>query len=84
MMQAASYKTVANWNIVLRKFECFQHPNLSVQCGKRPLPRVLEVYPCAKEQITAFGVENWDVSQLKQLPIHPFFSNPETCSIVEM
>ena len=33
MMQAASYKTVANWNIVLRKFECFQHPNLSVSVG---------------------------------------------------
>ncbi|KAI2488670.1 hypothetical protein MHU86_6071 [Fragilaria crotonensis] len=25
---------------------------------KRPLPRVLEVFPCAKEQIVAFGVEN--------------------------
>jgi hypothetical protein len=58
MKQATFYKTTAKWNIVYRKFEAFPHTNLYVQCGKRPLPRLLEVYPCAKEQIVAFGIKN--------------------------
>ena len=56
--QATFYKTVAQWNIVFRKLECFPHPNLYVQCGKRPLPRLLEIYPDAKEQILSFGMKN--------------------------
>jgi hypothetical protein len=58
MKQASFYKTVSNWNIAFRKYESFPHPNLSVQCGKQPLPRLLEVYPCAKEQIVSFGLKN--------------------------
>jgi hypothetical protein len=58
MYQATFYKTVAQWNMVFRKFECFPHPNPYVQCGKRPLPRLLEIYPNAKDQIVAFGVKN--------------------------
>ena len=56
MKQATFY--IAKWYIVFRKFEAFPHPNLFVQCGKRPLPRLLEAYPCAKEQIVAFGIKN--------------------------
>ncbi len=58
VLQATFYKTVAQWNIIFRKFECFPHPNPYVQCGKRPLPRLLEIFPDAKEQIVAFGVRN--------------------------
>ena len=38
MNQATFFKTLAQWNIVFRKFECFPHPNPYVQSGKRPLP----------------------------------------------
>jgi hypothetical protein len=58
MKQASFYKTVSNWNIAFRKYKSFPHPNLSVQSGKQPLPRLLEVYPCAKEQIVSFGLKN--------------------------
>ena len=44
--------------MVFRKFECFPHPNPYVQCGKRPLPRLLEIFPDAKDQIVAYGVKN--------------------------
>ena len=40
------------------KFEFIPHPNPQVQCGKRPLPRLLEVFPDAKDQIVAFGIKN--------------------------
>ena len=43
---------------MFRRFECFLHPNLYVQCGKRPLPQLLEVYPDAKDQIVSFGIKN--------------------------
>jgi hypothetical protein len=57
--QATFYKTfLAQWNIVFRKFECFPLPNPYVQCGKRPLPRLLEIFPDTKDQIVAFGVTN--------------------------
>ncbi|KAI2493715.1 hypothetical protein MHU86_20819 [Fragilaria crotonensis] len=56
--QATFYKTVAQWNMGFRELECFPHPNLYVQCGKRPLPRLLEIYPDAKEQILSFGMKN--------------------------
>jgi hypothetical protein len=58
MHQATFYKTVAQWNMVFRKLECFPHPNPYVQCGKRPLPRLLEIIPDAKDEIVAFGVKN--------------------------
>ena len=58
MNQATFYKTIAQWNMIFRKFECFPHPNPYVQCGKRPLPRLLEIFPDAKEQIVGFGVKN--------------------------
>ena len=58
MKQATFYKTIARRNVIFRKkFEAFLHPNLYVQCGKQPLPRLLEVYPCAKEQMVAFRVK---------------------------
>ena len=56
--QALFYKTVTIWNHVFRKFECIPHPNPLVQCGKQPLPRLLEIFPDTKEQIVAFGVRN--------------------------
>jgi hypothetical protein len=56
--QATIFKTVANWNKVFRKFECFPHPNPYVQCGKRVLPKLLELYPDAKEQIVSFSIKN--------------------------
>ena len=43
---------------MFRKYECFPYPNLNIQCGKQALPRLLEVYPCAKEQIVSFGLKN--------------------------
>jgi hypothetical protein len=58
LVQATFFKTIANWNKVFRKFECFPHPNPYVQCGKRPMPRLLEVFPNAKDQIIAFGIKN--------------------------
>ena len=58
LVQATFYKTIANWNKVFRKFECFPHPNPYVQCGKRPMPRLLEVFPDAKDQIIAYGIKN--------------------------
>ena len=56
--QAKFYKTIANWNKIFRKFESFAHPNPLVRCGKRPMPRLLEVFPDAKDQIVTFGVRN--------------------------
>ena len=31
---------------------------MSLQCGKQPLPRVLEIFPDAKEQKNAFAIKN--------------------------
>jgi hypothetical protein len=58
--QATFSKTIANWNTVFRKFECFPHPNnpYYVQCGKHPLPRLLKLNPNAKDQIVSFGIKN--------------------------
>ena len=58
MHQATFFKTVAQWNIVFRMLECFPHPNPYIQCGKRPLPRLLEIFPNAKDQIVAFRIRN--------------------------
>ncbi|KAI2493982.1 hypothetical protein MHU86_20556 [Fragilaria crotonensis] len=58
LRQATFFKTVANWNKVFRQFEGFPHPNPYVQCGKRPLPRLLELFPDAKDQIVSFGIKN--------------------------
>jgi hypothetical protein len=70
MKQATFYKTVAQWNIVFRKFKSFPHPNPYVQCGKRPLPRLLEIYPDAKDQIVSFGVKN--LAKLTIESVHDF------------
>ena len=56
--QATFFKTVANWNKVFRRRESFPHPNPYVQCGKRPLPPLLEIFPDAKDQIVSFGIKN--------------------------
>jgi hypothetical protein len=58
MSQATCYKTVAAWNMTDRQFEGFPHPNPYVQCRKCPLPRLLEVYPDAKDQIASFAIKN--------------------------
>ena len=58
MLQARSYKTVAAWNMTYRQVEGFPHPNPYIQCGKRPLPRLLEVFPDAKDQIVSFALKN--------------------------
>jgi hypothetical protein len=65
--QATYFKTVANWNKAFRKFECFPHPNPYVQCGKRPLPRLLEAYPDAKEQIVSYGLGNLAMLTIESL-----------------
>jgi len=65
--QASCSKTIANWNIVFRKLECFPHPNLFVQCGKRPLPRLLEMFPDAKGQIIAYAVKNLATLSIESL-----------------
>jgi hypothetical protein len=70
MNQASFYKTVAMSNQVFRKFECFQHPNPYVQCGKRPLPRLLEVFPDAKDQIIAFGITNLAMLTIEKVHNH--------------
>ena len=58
MMQGTCYKTVAAWNMIFRQGEVFPHPNPYVQCGKRPLPKLLEVFPDAKDQIVSYAVKN--------------------------
>ena len=57
MTQATFFKTVAGWKAVFRNLESFPHPKLCVQCGKGPLPRLLEIHPDAKDQITSLGVK---------------------------
>jgi hypothetical protein len=57
MTQATFFKTVAGWKAVYRNLESFPHPKLCVQCGKGPLPRLLEIHPDAKDQITSLGVK---------------------------
>ena len=58
LKQATFFKTVANWNKIFRKCECFPHLNPYVQCGKRPLPKLLELHPDAKDQIASYGIKN--------------------------
>jgi hypothetical protein len=58
MQQATFYRTLAKWNIIYHKLENSPHPNAYVQCGKRPLPQLLERIPDAKDQIVAFGVKS--------------------------
>ena len=71
MTQATFFKTFAEWNAVFRNLESFPHPNLYVQCGKRPLPCLLEIYPDAKDQIISFGVENLAALTIEE-GIHDF------------
>jgi hypothetical protein len=58
LYQATLFKAIAKWNKIFRKFESFPHPNPYVKCGKRPLPKLLEAFSVAKDQIVAFGVKN--------------------------
>jgi hypothetical protein len=58
LQQAAFCRTIAEWNKIYWKLECFPHPYAYVQCGKRTLPQLLETFPNAKEQIVAFGMRN--------------------------
>jgi hypothetical protein len=34
----------------------FPHPNPYVQCGKRPMPGLLEAFPSANDDMVAFAV----------------------------
>jgi hypothetical protein len=70
MLQARSYKTVAVWNMTYRQFEGFPHPNPYIQCGKRPLPRLFEVFPDAKDQIVSFALKN--LAKLTIEGVHDF------------
>jgi hypothetical protein len=70
MLQARSYKTVAAWNMTYRQVEGFPHPNPYIQCGKRPLPRLLEVFPDAKDQIVSFALKN--LAKLTIEGVHDF------------
>jgi hypothetical protein len=70
LQQATFYSTIAESNKIYRKLECFPHPNAYVQCGKRPLPQLLETFPNAKEQIVAFGVR--DLTTLTIEGVHDF------------
>ena len=58
MNQATFYKTISEWHGVYRTLEAFPHPNPYVQCGKRPLPRLLKIFPDVKEQIVAYSNKN--------------------------
>jgi hypothetical protein len=58
MNQATFYRTISEWNGVYRTLEAFPHPNPYVQCGKRPLPRLLKIFPDVKEQIVAYSNKN--------------------------
>jgi hypothetical protein len=58
MQHATFNRTIAEWNILYRKLEGFPHPNAYVQCWKRPLPLLLEIFPDAEDQIFAFVVKN--------------------------
>ena len=71
--QATFFKTVANWNKVCRRLEGFPHPNPYVQCGKRPLPPLLEVIPDAKDQMVSFGIKN--LATLTIESVHDFIVN---------
>ena len=73
MYKATFYKTVAEWNMVFRRIECFPHPNPYVQCGKRPLPRLLEIFPNAKDLIVGYGVKH--LATLTIEGIHDFIVN---------
>ena len=71
MTQATCSKTIAIWNKTYRQFEGFPHPNPYVRCGKRPLPRLLEVFPDAnKAQIISFAVKN--LAKLTIEAVHDF------------
>jgi hypothetical protein len=70
MMQATSYKTVAAWNMTYRQGEGFAHPNPYVNCGKRPLPQLLEVFPDAKDQIVSYAIKN--LAKLTIEAVHDF------------
>jgi hypothetical protein len=71
MSQAMCYKTVAAWNMTYQQFEGFPHPNPYVGCGKRPLPRLLEVLPDAKDQIVSYAIKN--LAKLTIKGVHDFF-----------
>ena len=58
MSQATCYKTVAAWNMTYGQFDGFPDPNPYVLCRKRPLPRLLEVFPDAKDQIVSYAIKN--------------------------
>jgi hypothetical protein len=70
MLQATCYKTVASWNTTYRQLESFPHPNPYVQCGKRPLPKLLEVFPDAKDQIVTYAIKN--LAKLTIEGVHDF------------
>jgi hypothetical protein len=70
MNQATFYKTITEWNDVYRTLEAFPHPNPYVQCGKRPLPRLLKLFPDVKEQIVAYSVKNLATSTIEG--VHDF------------
>ena len=57
MVQATCYTTLASWNMLYQQFAGFPHPNPYVQCGKRPLPQLLEVFPDADQIIVSFCSE---------------------------
>jgi hypothetical protein len=58
MDQATLYKIISEWNGVHRTLEAIPHPNPHLQCGKRPFPRLLEIFPDAKEQIVAYSIKS--------------------------
>jgi hypothetical protein len=74
------FKTIANWNKVCRKFECFPHPNPYVQCGKHPLPRLLKLHLNAKDQIASLGIKNLGFIITSILPRLTSTCQKEQCS----
>ena len=70
MLQARSYKTVAAWNMTYRQVEGFPHPNPYIQCGEQPLPRLLEIFPDAKDQNVSFALKN--LAKLTIEGVHDF------------
>jgi hypothetical protein len=67
------FKAISKWNGVYRTLEVLPHPNPYVQCGKRPLPRLFEIFPDAKEQIVANNIKNLATSTIEG--VHNFIAS---------
>ena len=73
---------MAEWNIAFRLLDNFPHPNLRVQCGKVPLPRLFENFPEAKDDIIKFAVKNLTTLTIES--VHDFVINNVVPKLFEL